>query len=582
MNVESLYSTKNMSKGINRNIQDMSNLKDILAYSCRKYSDMNAYFEKSKETGRYEPVTFKALYDYTTALGTALCGELGLKGKRIAIISENRYQWMISYLAIVCGTGVVVPIDRSLFPPEDVAQTLTKARCEAVIFSESKKQMVEDLASELPFIKCLICLDDVPDMNNSKSFWQLVEKGRDSIAKGDRSFLDAEINENELAILLFTSGTTAASKAVMLSHRNIASNVCSASSDIDLREGETAYSILPLHHTYECTVELMLLYNGMSLAVCEGLRFVPDNLQEAKPNLLVTVPAFLERIVKRITIMLQKDGKQAIADMIINEPGKLATLPPDVRDVLLKNIKNNFGGDLRLIFSGAAPLDDKLREFFQTIGISVLVGYGITETSPINTLLHNHEAVEASIGKAIPGVEVKIANPGGDGNGEICVKGPNVMLGYLDDEKATSEVLDDEGWFATGDMGYIDESGFLHISGRKKEMIVLPSGKKVFPHDIEPMFSAYPIVKEAIICDMSGQPGKERVGALVVIDEEYYEEISGKETRGMYNIVDDIVDEINEKLAGYKKIRGFKIRKEEFPKTTTSKIKRHLVKWEEQ
>ena len=538
--------------------REMTNLKDILTYSCSKYKDMSAFHEKSRATGKYEPVTYKEFYDYTTAFGTALRSELGLLGKRVAIISENRYQWMVSYLAVICGTGVAVPIDRSLSPASDVAYMLEKANCEAVIFSESKTEMVEEIAKGLPAIKHLICMDDIAGKTNIKSFWQLVEKGRELIANGDMSFVNAEINEKELAILLFTSGTTAASKAVMLSHYNIATNVTSVGSVIDLREGDVTYSLLPLHHTYECMVELMFLYNGASVAVSEGLRYIPDNLQEVKPNILVTVPAFLEKIIKKITLILGKDGNKSVTDMV----------------------RSSFGGNLRLIFSGAAQLDDKHREFFQMAGIDMLIGYGLTETSPVNTLLHNNEFSPVSIGKAIPGVEVKIAEPDENGNGEICVKGPNVMLGYLDDEEATKAVIDGDGWFATGDMGYIDVEGFVHINGRRKEMIALPNGKKVFPSDIEPMFNEYPMIKEAIICNAGSQLGKERVGAIVVIDNEYCEQALSDEKKPANKIVEDIVNEINGKLASYKRIRAFKIRDEEFPKTTTAKIKRHLIKWE--
>jgi len=560
-------------------MREMTNLKDILTYSCDKYADMNAYMEKSKATGKYEPVTYREFYDYTTAFGTALCSELNLKGKRVAIISENRYQWMVSYLAVVCGTGIVVPIDRSLTPASDVAYMLTKADCEAVIFSEDKKQMVEEIAKDLPFIKQLICLDDVADMGNTKSFWKLIEKGSELIAKGDRSFVDAIIKEKELAILLFTSGTTAASKAVMLSHYNLAANVTSVSSVIDIRKGDVAYSLLPLHHTYECMVELMFLYCGVCTAVSEGLKYIPDNLQEVKPDLLVAVPAFLEKVVKKVVITLEKGGKQAVADIIRTDPKKLAALPAEATEVLFANARGIFGGKLRLIFSGAAQLDDKHREFFQTIGLDMVIGYGLTETSPVNTLLHNDEVSLISIGKPIPGVRVKILDPDETGTGEICIQGPNVMLGYMGDEEATKAVMDSDGWFATGDMGYIDEEGFIHINGRRKEMLALPSGKKVFPADIEPMFGDYPIIKEAIICDMSGQPGKERVGALVVIDKEYYEEFMKDDPRPVDKIIDEIIDEINGKIASYKKIRGFKIREEDFPKTTTSKIKRHMIKW---
>ena len=561
-------------------IRELTSLKDILTYSCRKYANMPAFYEKSKATGKYESLTFNELYDYTTALGTALCSELGLKGKKIAVISENRYQWNISFLAVTCGTGVVVPIDRSLLPASDVAILLTKAQCEAIIFSGSKKEMVEVIAPGLPFVKHLICMDEVEDMGKTLSFWQLIEKGRALIAEGDRTFIDAEINNKELAILLFTSGTTAGAKGVMLSHYNVASNIHSFSSGVDFREGDVVYSLLPLHHIYECMMELMFLYLGASVAVSEGLRFIPDNLEEIKPDILVTVPAFLEKIIKKILYILDKEGKKEVADMICHHPEKLTALPSDEREILFAGIRDNFGGKIRLVISGAAPLNDKSREFFQTVGISVLVGYGLTETSPANTLYHNDEFSPVSVGKPIPGVQVKIANPGVDGNGEICVKGPHVMLGYLDDEEATKQVIDSEGWFATGDMGFIDAEGFLHINGRKKEMLVLPNGKKVFPQDIEPLFSAYPIIKEAIICDMGDQPGKEKVGALVVIDEAFFAD-SAKDDKREIAMIDEIISEINAKIAKYKKIQGFKIRKEEFPKTTTSKIKRHLIKWNE-
>lgn len=568
-----------MSRRTTGIIRELDSLRDILTYSCRKFAERPAFYEKSRVTGRYESLTFSELYDCTTALGTALCSELGLKGKRIAIISENRYQWNISFLAVTCGTGVAVPIDRSLSPATDVANLLIKAQCEAIIFSGSKKEMIDAIAPGLPFVKHLICMDEVADMRNSMSFWQLVEKGKALIAGGDRSFINSEINNKELAILLFTSGTTAGAKGVMLSHYNVASNIYSFCCSVNLREGEIAYSLLPLHHIYECMVELMFLYIGASIAVSEGLRFILENLEEIKPDILVTVPAFLEKIIKKIVYGLEKEGKKDIADMICHHPAKLSGLPPEKRELFFEEIKNNFGGRIRLIISGAAPLNDISRDFFQIVGISVLVGYGLTETSPANTLYHSDELSPVSIGKPIPGVQVKIAKAGVDGNGEICVKGPNVMLGYLDDEEATKQVIDSDGWFSTGDMGFIDAEGFVHINGRKKEMLVLPNGKKVFPQDIEPLFSVYPVIKEVIICNMSNQPGKERVGALVVIDEEYYANLVKNDRRDVKEVVNEIIGEVNSKIAKYKKIMGVKIRKEEFPKTTTSKIKRHLIKW---
>lgn len=558
-------------------VRQISTLKDMLESSARIFADEAAFLVKTEEGGPYKPITYKQYYDEVNALGTALIN-LGLSGKRVAIISENRYEWTVSYLATVNGTGIVVPLDKEL-PVGEIKSLLLRAKADAVFYSGSKSSEVESISNELPNLKYLISFDNDQSTDKILSYRDLMKKGFELVKIGDRSFLDAEIDREAMSILLFTSGTTDKSKAVMLSHKNICSNLMDMCSMLYIGKDDVFLLILPLHHTYACTCGFLCqIYRGSTIAFCEGLRHIVKNLKESRTTVILGVPLILEAMYKRIWDQASKDPKMLKKLKLGLKVSKvLKSIGIDIRKQLFKPIHENFGGAIRLFISGGAAIDPKVVQGFQDFGIHCVQGYGLTECSPIIALNRDVDYRNNAAGLPLPNVEIKIYSPNEEGIGEIIAKGPNIFLGYYENEELTKEVIVN-GWFHTGDLGYIDEDNFVYITGRKKNVIVTKNGKNIYPEEIEALLNQSPFIAECVIYGREGGgEGDIEVAAEVYPDMEKVKEALQNENptqEQVYKLIEGEVHKVNKTLVLYKYVRHITIRETEFEKTTSKKIKR--------
>ena len=479
---------------MSKNTLVVSDLKDMLNKTRELYGDRPGYKIKLEE-GKYQVYTHNEIRDMIDYLGTALIN-LGLKDKRIAVIGENRYEWELAYLSVVCGTGTVVPLDKSL-PANELEELVERSEVEAIFYSKKYEEIVEKIKySEKNKLKHLISMDSDIHKEGIYSQKELIEKGKEFVEAGDRSFIDAKINPEEMSIMLFTSGTTSKSKVVALSHKNMVSNVMDFASVLDIDSSDRILSFLPLHHVFECTVGMLYsLYIGAQRSFCEGIRHIVENLNEYQITFASFVPAIYESMHKTIIKNLEKEGKlEAVRKLM--EANKDKTMAE--KKEIFKDIHNVFGGQIKLFVSGAAALEKEVEEDFRAWGVNLCQGYGLTETSPVIGVETNENFRVGSIGKPLPHIQAKIEDANEEGMGELVVKGPNVMLGYYNDEEATKEVLED-GWFRTGDLAKIDEDGYIFICGRKKSVIVLKNGKNIFPEEMEALVNKIEGVKESFI-----------------------------------------------------------------------------------
>lgn len=561
-------------------VRPVQNLKDMIEQSVKLYAEKDAFLVK--EGGNYRGIKYKEYKSDLDALGTALI-DLGLKDKFIAVIGENRYEWTVTYLAVVNGVGVVVPLDKEL-PPNEIENLLTRSGACAVVFSGKLDKEMRQISSTLNSVKYYINMDLDEDDGSFLSFRQLVKKGKELLNSGNRSYIDAKINNEALSVLIFTSGTTDHAKGVMLSHKNICSNVMAVCSSLYIDDTDSALSILPLHHTYECTCGfLVMIYNGCTVAFNEGLKYIAKNLQETKPSLMMAVPLILENMYRKIWdqaskkrgMKLKLKAAMAISDFLYY------VLKIDIRKKLFKQIHENIGGRIRLIISGAAAIEPSVLKGFRSMGIQVLQGYGLTECSPIVTVNREEAFKHNSIGLPLPGVEVKLEDVNSEGIGEIVVKGDNVMLGYFDNPFATAKVLKG-GWFYTGDLGRVDESGFFYMAGRKKNVIVTKNGKNIFPEEVEAYLNKSPYIEESLVWGKYDEvTGETTVNAQIFPNIDAIKEhfkTSHVTMEDIYKIISAEVKLVNRTMPLYKHVRGFTIRENEFAKTTTKKIKRYVEK----
>ena len=557
---------------MSKNMVVVSDLKDMLNKTRELYGDRPGYKIKIEE-GKYKTYTHNEIRDMVDYLGTALIN-LGLKNKRIAVIGENRYEWELAYLSVVCGTGIVVPLDKSL-PANELEELVERSEVEAIFYSKKYEETVEKIKySEKNKLKHLISMDTVIHKEGIYSEKELIEKGKEFVEAGDRRFIDAKINPEEMSIMLFTSGTTSKSKVVALSHHNMISNVMDFASVLDVDSSDRILSFLPLHHVFECTVGMLYsLYIGAERSFCEGIRHIVQNLNEYNITFASFVPAIYESMHKTILKNLEKEGKlEAVRKLM--EANKDKTMAE--KKEIFKDIHNVFGGQIKLFVSGAAALEKEVEEDFRAWGINLCQGYGLTETSPVIGVETNENFRVGSIGKALPHVQAKIEDANDEGMGELVVKGPNVMLGYYNDEEATKEVLED-GWFRTGDLAKIDEDGYIFICGRKKSVIVLKNGKNIFPEEMEALVNKVEGVKESFIFGKQQSDDKEdiKINVKIVFDREVMKEAYKAETdEEIRKVLQDKIKEINQIMPKYKAIRGMIISEEPLIKTTTNKIKR--------
>ena len=557
---------------MSKNTLVVSDLKDMLNKTRELYGDRPGYKIKLEE-GKYQVYTHNEIRDMIDYLGTALIN-LGLKDKRIAVIGENRYEWELAYLSVVCGTGIVVPLDKSL-PANELEELVERSEVEAIFYSKKYEEIVEKIKySEKNKLKHLISMDSDIHKEGIYSQKELIEKGKEFVEAGDRSFIDAKINPEEMSIMLFTSGTTSKSKVVALSHKNMVSNVMDFASVLDIDSSDRILSFLPLHHVFECTVGMLYsLYIGAQRSFCEGIRHIVENLNEYQITFASFVPAIYESMHKTIIKNLEKEGKlEAVRKLM--EANKDKTMAE--KKEIFKDIHNVFGGQIKLFVSGAAALEKEVEEDFRAWGVNLCQGYGLTETSPVIGVETNENFRVGSIGKPLPHIQAKIEDANEEGMGELVVKGPNVMLGYYNDEEATKEVLED-GWFRTGDLAKIDEDGYIFICGRKKSVIVLKNGKNIFPEEMEALVNKIEGVKESFIFGKQQSDDKDdiKINVKIIFDREIMQEAYKVTTDDeIYKVLAEKVKEVNQIMPKYKAIRGILISEEPLLKTTTSKIKR--------
>jgi len=556
-------------------IVEITDLKDMLKKSGELYGDRPAYRFKTETPGKFKIITHKEYREMVDGLGTSFI-KLGLQGKRIAVISENRYEWGLAYLATACGTGVVVPLDKAL-PENELKSLIERSEVEAICYSKKYDEEIRKFKTQgIGKLKTLICMDLESHQDGVYSLKELVERGKVLIEQGDRSFLDAKVNAEEMGMLLFTSGTTSAAKAVMLSHKIICTNLMDIASVLDVNEHDTMLSFLPMHHAFECTAGFLYpMYKGTEIVFCEGIKHMAQNLKEYQVTCMISVPALYEAMYKRLLKTIEKQGKLEKLKKGVKISNALSKLHIDVRRKLFKEVHDALGGKQRLFISGAAALDPEVERGYNELGFRVAQGYGLTETAPIIAASTDKKVKIGSVGPIFPSLEVRIAYPDEDGIGEIQVKGPSVMLGYYKNDEANKEAFED-GWFRTGDLGYIDDEGFLFISGRQKSVIVLKNGKNVFPEEIENLVNRIEGISESMVFGRPEDDGDTKVCIKVVYNKEVMKEMyKTEDEKEIYEIISKKIKEINKTMPAYKYIREIMITTEPLIKTTTAKIKRH-------
>ncbi len=551
---------------------EIRDLKDMLNKTKEIFKNKPAYKIKEKNK-KYKIITHKEVRDMIDALGTALT-TLGLQGKRIGVIGENRYEWEISYLAVVCGVGTIVPFDKSL-PENELKRLIERSEIEAIFYSEKyeqtlKKLMIEDTGK----LKHLISMDSKTHRNGIYSWSELIEFGEVLLKNGNRAFLDSEIDPEEMKIMLFTSGTTSESKVVALCHRNLCSNLMDIATMLDVNSDDRFLSFLPIHHVFECTVGfLFALYRGAQTSFCDGIKHMQENYKEYKITFAACVPAIFESMYKNAWKKIEKEGKKEEVEKLL-EKHKDATM--EKRRKVFKDVHEMFGGHIKIFISGAAPLDKTVAKGYRDFGINLLQGYGLTETSPVVATESEEFNRVGSIGKCYPSLEVKILEPNEDGIGELLVKGPTVMLGYYNNEEATKEAIVD-GWFHTGDLAKIDEDGYIFIMGRKKSVIVLKNGKNIFPEEMESLVNRVEGVKESFIFGKSTSKDKDdiKIYVKIVYDKDIMKMAYKAETEEeIHKAFSERIKNINERMPAYKGIKGIVLSEKPLIKTTTNKIKR--------
>lgn len=558
------------------NYKKFKNIKELLYNSAKLYKNNIAFTSKVKNNDNqteYINHTYSELLDDINAFGSSLY-KLGLKNKRVAVIGHNSYEWAVAHLSNLLGNIVSVPLDKGLQLGE-LENSLVRSQVEAIVFDSKLTELIDQIIENgKTNIKHYICTSETSEY---LYFYNLLEQGKNEIKNGYKEFINAKIDSNKMSILLFTSGTTSLSKAVMLNQYGIATNIYDMQLVEEFFDTDVNIAFLPFHHIFGSTGMLMMLASGMKTVFPDGLRYIKQNLGEYKVSVFVGVPILIEKMYYTVQKELEKMHKLKLVNFMIKISDFLLKFKINIRRKLFKQIIDALGGTMRFIVSGGAPLDKKISKWFNSIGIKLVQGYGLTETSPVISAEYDGNIRYGSVGKKMQSLNVKIADKDTNDIGEILVKGPSIMLGYYNNSDLTNEVLRD-GWFHTGDLGYIDKDGFLFITGRKKDMIVLKNGKKVFPEELEILVNGLEEVEESFIY---GSPNPEdkndvKISVKIVYDEKIlknkYANLSENE---FHDLLWNKIKEINKTLPKYKYIKDMILTTEPLIKTSTSKIKRH-------
>lgn len=557
--------------------EEVANFRELVNRSAEKYLNNVAYKFKIN-LGKPNQViiekTYKEVKEEIEALGTMLLN-MGLENKKVALIGNNRYEWCESYFAVTTSNMVVVPLDKAL-PNQEIKSLIERSQADAVIYENKYSEVFNSLREENnETLKYYINMDLKQNENGVLSFAKLIEDGKELLNKGDKKYSQVKIDNEKMSILIFTSGTTNTSKGVMLSQKNITSNILAMAKMSKMYPDDVLLSFLPLHHTFECTITFLYgYYSGATVAFCDGLKYIAKNLQEYKISVFVAVPLVLETIYKKIQKGIKDQGKEKIVNTMSKIANFLLKFHIDIRRKVFKSVLDQLGGNLRIAYFGAASMDKNVIKGYNNFGIDTVQGYGLTETSPLLAAETDKEHCPGSVGMAPFNVQLKLEDVDEKGVGEIVAKGPNIMLGYYENPEATKAVMKD-GWFHTGDLGYYDKDGYLYITGRKKEIIVLKNGENVYPSEIEFLVNKLPYVTESIVFPRENTKGEIAIGVKAVYDKDLIKEKFGEKTEAEYKkLVWEDIKEINQRLSQFKKIKELIITTEALEKTTTQKIKR--------
>lgn len=554
---------------------EFENLKELIYNSVQKYGEKSAFIIKHKIDDKvsYENISYTRMLKEVNQLGSKFY-DLGYKNKRIAIVGKNCYQWVVTHLANLLGGIVSIPLDKEL-QIDELESCLVRSKADVLVFDKKYKDNIEEIQKRgNTKIEKYISMSK---QENYTSIPELIEQGKELIETGYKDYIESEIDSYKMNILLFTSGTTSKSKAVMLSQNNVASNVYSMQLVEDIRTEDINIAFLPFHHIFGSTCIIVMLAYGITTVFPDGLRYIAQNLKEYKVSIFVGVPLLVEAIYKKVEQGIEKQGKTKIVNIAKKISNFLLKFKIDIRRKLFKQILDELGGNMRFVISGGAPLDKRVAQGFNEIGINIVQGYGLTETAPVISAENCKKVKYGSIGFPMENVEVRLDNQDENGIGELVVKGPNVMIGYYENEEATNEVLKD-GWFHTGDLAYFDKEGYLFLTGRKKDMIVLKNGKKVFPDELETLINRIDEVKECIVYGMPDKEDKNniKISVKIVYDKEIVDEkypnITHEELK---NMIWQKIKGINKTFPPYKYIKNMILTDEELIKTTTQKVKRN-------
>ncbi len=554
-------------------------IKEIFQRSTTMFADRTFVLEKFGRKTGFDEITYGQFRQDVINLGTGLTKVFKLQGEKILIIGETTYQWYVSYMAMLCGVGIAVPTDKEL-PENELENVIKRSEAAAVIFSPRKKDLVKKVANKCPGVKYFMEMySDSPIEGRYVGLDFVKSEGEVLVQYGDNSFMDIQIDPEAFAVLLFTSGTTSMSKGVMLCERNLAYNVNAVIPYVVLTPEDRFFSVLPLHHTYESTIGFLLpMALGCSIAVCQGLKHIVNDMKDTNPTAMLAVPLLIETLYKKINQTIEKSGKAGLVKSMIHVTNALKTVGVDIKKKVFKEIHENLGGRIRIIVSAAAPIDPKVGHWLEDIGIMFIQGYGLTETAPIAAVTPDFDRRVGSAGKVVVCDKIKISNPNENGEGEILISGETVMMGYYKDPEETARAIKD-GWFNSGDIGYMDDDDFVYITGRSKNVIVTQNGKNIYPEEIESLLSRVEEISECMVYGKEVAGEKELIITVKLIpDYEKIAELHGEELseEEISKILWDKIRQVNRQLSTYKAIKKMEIKSGEFEKTSTMKIKRYV------
>jgi long-chain acyl-CoA synthetase len=555
----------------------ITDIKDLLVSSTKLYGDNVAYLQKWDRKGEYEPITYKEVLADVNGIGTWMMDK-GLTGKRVAVIGPNCYQWCSTYLAVTGGIGCIVPLDKQL-NADELKNQIQRSEVSAVVFDDDHLETFQKIKADGDTnLELLVAFDADEEKDGVYAWKQIKEEGKKLIEAGNSDYVNAEVDNEVMSILIFTSGTMGKPKGVMLSQKNVCAELMIAPTTFELRQDDIYLSFLPLHHTYECTCcFLMALYKGSAVAFCQGLTYITKNLKEVRPTMMLAVPALYEKMYQRIWKSARQQGKDGTLRKVIKINRFTKKFHIDLGDKFFKDIRDVFGGRMKTLICGGAKIDPQILDGLQDFGFNALQGYGLTEAAPMGAFNPQDAPNSRSIGVPFPGQDIKTINVNEEGIGEICIKGPNIMLGYYDDPEETAKVLDEEGWFHTGDLGYVDTDGYAYLTGRAKNVIVTRKGKNIYPEEIEYLINLIPFVEESYVFGAAEDEGDDTLlVASVKVDDGEMAELLGPDYTD-----DDVkreiwkeIDKINAEAPMHRKIKRVIHRKTDFIHNTSSKLMR--------